>query len=208
VVFAFELTHDANALLPLLATSAVAYGFTVLTMGRSILTEKIARRGYHIYREYGIDPLERQHVGEVMSTAVVTIDAALTVAHVRTHFFGPDQRHRAFPVMNGDVVLGVVGRKLLEQAPDEAPVGALLADPPPLATSGETCRALAARMAALHLECVPVVTDLATRRLAGIVSRSDLLKPAAVLFEEEHHLEQLRATPADGLREWMRRRRS
>jgi H+/Cl- antiporter ClcA len=61
-MFAFELTHDANALLPLLTASAVAYGFTVLTMPRSILTEKIARRGYHIYSEYGIDPLERHNV--------------------------------------------------------------------------------------------------------------------------------------------------
>ncbi len=42
-VFAFELTHDANVLLPLLMASAVAYGFTVLLMRRSILTEKIAR---------------------------------------------------------------------------------------------------------------------------------------------------------------------
>jgi hypothetical protein len=48
--------RHANALLPLLAAAAGAYGFTVLTMGRSILTEKIARRGHHIYREYGIDP--------------------------------------------------------------------------------------------------------------------------------------------------------
>jgi hypothetical protein len=57
VMFALELTQDVNALLPLLIASAVAYGFTVLTMPRSILTEKIARRGHHIYREYGIDPL-------------------------------------------------------------------------------------------------------------------------------------------------------
>ncbi len=69
-VFAFELTHDANVLLPLLMASAVAYGFTVLLMRRSILTEKIARRGYHIYREYGIDPLERHFVEEVMTRQV------------------------------------------------------------------------------------------------------------------------------------------
>ena len=39
----------------------------VSSMQRSILTEKIARRGYHIYREYGVDPLERHLVDEVMS---------------------------------------------------------------------------------------------------------------------------------------------
>jgi H+/Cl- antiporter ClcA len=66
VMFAFEVTHDVNALLPLLTACATAYGFTVLVMPRSILTEKVARRGYHIYREYGIDPLERHTVSEVM----------------------------------------------------------------------------------------------------------------------------------------------
>ena len=44
-------------------------------MPRSILTEKIARRGYHVYREYGIDPLERHIVSEVMTRDVTTIDA-------------------------------------------------------------------------------------------------------------------------------------
>jgi CIC family chloride channel protein len=66
VVFAFELTHDANALLPVLLATAVAHGFNTLTMRRSIMTEKIARRGRHIYREYGLDPLECTHVGDLL----------------------------------------------------------------------------------------------------------------------------------------------
>ena len=46
IVFAMELTHDMNGLLPLLVASVIAYGFTALLLKRSILTEKIARRGY------------------------------------------------------------------------------------------------------------------------------------------------------------------
>jgi hypothetical protein len=38
-------------------------------MPRSILTEKVARRGYHLTREYGVDPLETIIVGEVMTPA-------------------------------------------------------------------------------------------------------------------------------------------
>src|SRR5437762_4405858 len=45
VVFALELTHDINMVLPLLVAVTIAHGFTVLTLRRSILTEKIARRG-------------------------------------------------------------------------------------------------------------------------------------------------------------------
>ena len=83
LMFAFEVTQDANALLPLLTACATAYGFTVLLMPRSILTEKIARRGYHIYREYGIDPLERHTVSEVMTRELTTIAAHTTPSPTR-----------------------------------------------------------------------------------------------------------------------------
>ena len=66
VIFALELTHDVSVLLPLLLAVAIAHGFTVLTLRRSILTEKISRRGYHLSREYSIDPLEIIFAREVM----------------------------------------------------------------------------------------------------------------------------------------------
>ncbi len=52
IVFALELTHDINALLALLVACTIAHLVSVLTLKRSILTEKIARRGYHVTREY------------------------------------------------------------------------------------------------------------------------------------------------------------
>jgi hypothetical protein len=66
VVFALELTHDFNMVLPLLIAVTIAYALTVLGVRRSILTEKIARRGYHLTREYSTDPLEIVFVREVM----------------------------------------------------------------------------------------------------------------------------------------------
>jgi H+/Cl- antiporter ClcA len=81
VIFALELTHDVNMLLPLLVAVSVAHGFTVLVLKRSILTEKIARRGYHLTREYAIDPLEILFAREVMQTSdtafPVQTDAAI-----------------------------------------------------------------------------------------------------------------------------------
>ena len=76
IIFAVELTHDLNALLPLLIACSVAHGFTVLTLKRSILTEKISRRGYHLSREYSVDPLELVFVDEVMSTDVPAEESA------------------------------------------------------------------------------------------------------------------------------------
>src|ERR1039457_1850308 len=78
VIFALELTHDVNMLLPLLLAVTVAHGFTVLTLRRSILTEKVARRGYHMSREYAVDPLEILFVREVMRTNVAALPARLT----------------------------------------------------------------------------------------------------------------------------------
>jgi H+/Cl- antiporter ClcA len=66
VVFAFELTHDGSVMLPLLLAAIVAHAFTVLTLRRSILTEKLSRRGYHLSREYATDPLEIVFAHEVM----------------------------------------------------------------------------------------------------------------------------------------------
>jgi hypothetical protein len=66
VVFALELTHDITVLLPLLLAVTISYAFTVLMLKRSILTEKISRRGYHLSCEYAVDPLEIIFAKEVM----------------------------------------------------------------------------------------------------------------------------------------------
>ena len=41
---------------------------------RSILTEKVARRGFHVMREYAVDPLEATFVREVMDTDIYTVE--------------------------------------------------------------------------------------------------------------------------------------
>ena len=68
MIFAVEITHDWDALLPLAVAVVVAHAFTVLVLRRSILTEKVSRRGYHVTREYEIDPLEVLFVRDVLRT--------------------------------------------------------------------------------------------------------------------------------------------
>jgi hypothetical protein len=58
VVFTMELTHAWNTLLAMLVASVSAYAISVLILKRSVLTEKVARRGLHLTREYVTDPLE------------------------------------------------------------------------------------------------------------------------------------------------------
>jgi H+/Cl- antiporter ClcA/CBS domain-containing protein len=192
-VFAYELTHDANALLPVLAASVVAYGFTVVTMHRSILTEKIARRGHHIYREYGIDPLERHSVEEVMTATPLSIDADARVDDVLASHFGPGQKHRAFPVTRDGAVLGMLDRAALEQAGEAVHVRELYGvNAPIVALRGETCRTVAVRLAVHGLERLPVVADAESRQLVGIISRSDMIKSSLALENEEHRRHRFR----------------
>jgi len=77
MVFTLELTHDLNLLPALLVGCIAAHAVTVLALRRSILTEKVARRGFHINREYVVDPLMGLRVGEAMDRQPPTIPASM-----------------------------------------------------------------------------------------------------------------------------------
>jgi len=196
-VFALGLTGDFNAFLPLLLATGISYGFTVLVMRRSIMTEKIARRGLHIYREYSVDPQERMFVEDVMTREAVTIPTSLGLEEIVTSFFGATQQHRAFPVCDEHgKLIGMLDRHTLlshlEKHAATTPIGELLMPSTSLlAFPTETCQSIARRMAAHHVERLPVVADASSLQLIGIVSRSDLVKPAHTVFHEEHVRERL-----------------
>ncbi|HEY8011276.1 MAG TPA: chloride channel protein [Rudaea sp.] len=194
VLFAFGLTHDANALLPILLSCAVAYGFTVVAMPRSILTEKIARRGKHVYREYGLDPLEKHFIDEVMTRNVVAIPGELKLSEVLANYFGSTQQQRAYPVVVDGKFVGNVDRSSLQSLAhggDPAIATVIPQQEPAYALANETCRSVASRMAAFGLERLAVIESAESRRLVGFVSRSDLLKPAKQLYEEEFERERV-----------------
>src|SRR5947209_18334753 len=127
IVFAIELTHDLNMMLPLLVASFLAHGVTVLTVKRSILTEKISRRGYHLSREYAVDPLEILFVREVMRTNVVALPGDATIEDARD-LIRPGQRphgQHVFPIIDQQKqLLGVVSRNRLHDLFEEVRRGA------------------------------------------------------------------------------------
>jgi chloride channel protein, CIC family len=99
-VFAAEITGTMQGLPALVAATVAAYAVTVLLLPRSILTEKIARRGRHITQEYSIDPYELMRAGEIMVTAVDTLPAALPIGAACDALTAPDSRHRFYPVVD------------------------------------------------------------------------------------------------------------
>jgi CBS domain-containing protein len=209
VLFAVELTADTGAILPLLIAATLAHCFTVLVMKRSILTEKVARRGFHVSREYSVDPLELLSVGEVMSTKLVTIPASLPLPEVLTRYFagGGPERHQGYPVVDqaGSLVGMITRANLLEDwvsrfigggtAGDAKPPSSIIAydlieREPIIAFPWESCRAAAERMAEAGVGRLPVVDPVDKQRLIGILTRSDLLKPRARQAAEERKRER------------------
>lgn len=96
-------------LVPLIAACATAHAVTVLLMKRSILTEKVARRGHHLVREYRVDPFALTRVREVMTTSVESVPATMTLHGAAAFLTAPETRHPSFPVVNEeDHVLGVI----------------------------------------------------------------------------------------------------
>jgi CBS domain-containing protein len=195
ILFAVELTHDYNMLLPLLFACFLAHGFTTLVLKRSILTEKIARRGYHLSREYSLDPLEILFVREVMRTNVVAFPREATVAEAR-ELIRPERKPRGqhlFPVINRDKhVLGVVSRNHLAKfGEDDRQLGDIVQGTPVVAYSDEPLRAVVYRMAESGYTRMPVMDAQDPGCLAGMISLEDLLRARSRNLNEERERERV-----------------
>jgi chloride channel protein, CIC family len=194
ILFSIELTHDMNVMLPLLVATMLAHMTTVLLLKRSILTEKVARHGFHITREYATDPLEIIFVREVMQTKVVAIPADATTADLHSMLLRENAQRgqHLFPVVDSDRHLrGVITRKRLRAITLSAD-GQLTLDlrNPVVAYPDEPLRAVVFRMAETGLTRMPVV-ETEAGKLLGMVSLDDLLKARVRNLSEERHRERV-----------------
>ncbi len=179
-LFAAELTDHLSALPETIAAAAAAYAISVLIMKRSILTEKIARRGRHILREYSVDALEFMLAGQLMTRNPNTLPTSMPLPDV-LRFFAEEAEHRSYPVVDerGRLV-GLVSRtdalRWQVAKKTEGELGDLLSDPSTLTAYPDTpCGAVADMMVDSGSGRVPIV-DPQSRRVVGIISRQDLLK--------------------------------
>ncbi len=180
--FAVELTGDVSVLVPLLAATVAAYAVTVLLLRRSILTEKIARRGQHITREYGIDPFESTRALDIMINNVDTLPMAMTVGAASTLFASTPDTHRVYPVIDdGGVLRGLVSRADALRWQQDATLtdqtlGDLVSDDSiPVAHADDTVGYVADLMLSTEIGRIPIV-DATTGKLTGLLAREDLLR--------------------------------
>ena len=198
VVFAIETSGALNMALPLLVACITAYAVVVLVLRRSILTEKVARRGFHISREYAVDPLEVLAAREVMEPEVVTLSAELPLAAIRKQVAQSGGRQRRlYPVVDKQgQLLGVVTHSDLAHLGTISPndgrrVRDIMRPEVVVAYPDETLRNIAARMITTGKWRVPVVARENPRQVVGMLSQRELLRARERLLEEERHRERI-----------------
>ena len=180
-MFAAELTNHLSALPETIAAGSAAYAISVLVMKRSILTEKIARRGRHILREYTVDALEFLQAGQLMTRD--PDDAARRHAAATTWCASSRTRRRTAPIRwstgTAAARAGVAHRRARNGRSDGKTDGQLaeaLSDASTVFAYPETpCGEVADMMVETGVGRVPIV-DHQDRRVVGIISRQDLLK--------------------------------
>ncbi|MGO6851248.1 CBS domain-containing protein [Rhizobium leguminosarum] len=180
--FAMEITGDVSTLVPLLAATVTAYAVTVLLLRRSILTEKIARRGQHITREYGVDPFELSRAREIMISDVDTLPVTMTVGEACDFFASQQKTHRIYPVVDAAGRLaGVVSRAdaLLWQGNSDLARQTLAEnvtdDSVPVGHPDDTVAFIADLMLSTGDGRIPIV-DPTSGKLYGLIARKDLLR--------------------------------
>ncbi len=193
MLFALELTHDFNVLPALLVGCVAAHTVTVLLMRRSILTEKVARRGYHLTREYSVDPFTLVRVGEIMDNDLLTIPATMTVAgsppasHAATRTSRAIRRYRSSMLriawsglLRGDV-LRTLGQDPSSTTVLEGGSTRLLVTYPDVLVDDALTTMLRNNVGRL-----PVVSRAEPSRLVGYLGRATILTARLRRIDEEH----------------------
>ena len=194
IVFVFELTRDYEVILPLMLATVLADLVYSAVNEDSLMTEKLRRRGLRIGRHYGVDPFSSASVGDVMTANVETIDASATVGEARARLAAGG--HGAYPIVNGDRVVGIVtrGDVLRAECEDDAPVLDHASRDVVTVRSEDPAQRVVRIMLDEAVEHVPVVDG---GRLVGICTRTDLLK----LRRTQLELERSQVPPS-----WLTRR--
>ncbi|ROO25486.1 chloride channel protein [Salinisphaera orenii] len=184
IVFAFEITRNYDAILPLMLVCVIATGISILYMRTTIMTEKLARRGLRVNQEFEVDPLERADIASVMQTHFEPIDASAPLASVATRLGlqTEAQSHSdALVVVDADNnLVGILTRSDVLRAQSETVADPLTAHT--ICTTDvvraypdETVREAVRRMLYHDIGRLPVVSRADDRKLVGYIDRAAVI---------------------------------
>jgi CBS domain-containing protein len=175
-----------------------AYVVTVLIMRRSILTEKVARRGFHVTREYSVDPLELLRVEEVMDKDVQTIPSTMRVSEFVDLLRSGDKkvvRHKGVPIVDAQQrLVGIVTHDDILRAFKDDPnttVFDIGNKNVKVAFADEVVRDAIDKMLRFKIGRLPVVRREDPAQVIGYLGRPDVFMAWMRRLEEEHKRESL-----------------
>ena len=197
MIFTLELTHDLNILPALLVACIAAHALTVLWLRRSILTEKVARRGFHVTREYSVDPLAVLRIGEVMDRNPPTVPAQMKVSELSDLIANGDpvlSHRQGTLIADGDGKLaGIITRGDLVRALEKAPDGCTVVEAGTqdliIAFPDEILHDAVTRMVRHDIGRLPIVRRDNPRMIVGYLGRASVMTARLRRHEEEHHRE-------------------
>jgi CBS domain-containing protein len=163
-------------------------------MRRSILTEKVSRRGYRLSREYAVDPLEVLFVRDVMRTNIAALPSSMLLKELDRMFSTVPRSQLLYPISDSEgYMIGTVTqadiRKQLEENTrgDDTRLAEVVQPDPTTAYRDEPLTVVVNRMAETGITEFPVVERSNPRKLLGLISLNDLLKARVLRLQEEQH---------------------
>jgi H+/Cl- antiporter ClcA/CBS domain-containing protein len=197
MIFTLELTHDLNLLPGLLVACIAAHALTVLWLRRSILTEKVARRGFHVTREYSVDPLAVLRVGEVMDRNPPTVPAQMKVSELSDLIANgnPELSHRQGTLIADEAgnLAGIITRGDLIRAIEKTPNGCTVLEAGSrhliVTFADEILHDAVTRMVHHDIGRLPVVRRDNPQKIVGYLGRASIMTARLLRHEEEHHRE-------------------
>jgi H+/Cl- antiporter ClcA len=194
IAFVVEATHDVNLLPGLLIACVAADAVTVLLLKRSILTEKIARRGHHVMREYIVNPLHLVWVGDVMERNVPTVPASLPVEGLFQRLADEDPvmaRRQEWPIVDdagklvGIVTRGDLVRAFDQEDHDHATVAEIGSRDLVVTYTDELLEEATGKMITNDVGRLPVVDRADPSRLLGLLGRAGVMAVWLLASREE-----------------------
>jgi chloride channel protein, CIC family len=195
IVFAFEITHDFNSILPLMLASVIADLIALRYLRASIMTEKLARRGLTVPGEYEVTLLEWVKVGEIMRRDMPTVPQDMTVGELAERIGRGEPEFnltQGLPIVSRDGrLVGLVTHGDLLRAmrdKEAAKLTVLEAGSSPAIVAFPSERALdaLARMLENNIGRLPVVSREDEGQLLGFVNRSTILNAWTQKMHDEN----------------------
>ena len=187
IVFLFELSHNPNALLPLIVCVMISDGVVRLLSRDSIMTIKLVKRGLIISQDYSVPVLMRAKIDQVMRKKFNQLSGDDELRNVVRNFVPGDVD--LIPVVEQDGrLIGIVeAHDLLRSEPIDHhfKLREIARRDYVIAYPGELIDRVHREMMLKNTENVIVVDPGNARKPIGLARANDILKLRRWLMEEE-----------------------